>query len=130
MADLFGIEGGLPYIQRKRVLMKNGLAVWDVLAASVRPGSLDASIDAETARANNFEQFLGAHPEIATLFFNGQAAARLFRRLVAPQLETRSNMPECHVLPSTSPAHAAMPYKEKLKHWHIVADVLSQSTST
>ena len=55
MGDLFGAGPTQAYDARKEILMHNGIAVWDVLAASIRPGSLDASIDADTARANQAE---------------------------------------------------------------------------
>ena len=50
MAELFGVEGD--YANRCRQLMAHRIAVWDVLASSVRPGSMDADIQLERIRAN------------------------------------------------------------------------------
>lgn len=124
MAELFGGSADSPYSVRKALLIGNQVALWDVLAASERPGSLDASIVTSSARANEFQPFFERHPQITALFFNGQAAAKLFRQRVAPGLENGSNGKSLRVLPSTSPAHAAMPFAEKLKHWRVVTDVL------
>jgi len=120
MNELFGAAASLPYEKRKHILIRNGIAVWDVLAASVRPGSLDASIERGTARANNFRAFFADHPGLQLVCFNGRAAETLFRRLVAPTLEKGSNTPVFQTLPSTSPAHAAMRYEAKLERWRIV----------
>jgi double-stranded uracil-DNA glycosylase len=38
---IFEADRELPYARRVRVLEKNRVAVWDVLAAAERPGSLD-----------------------------------------------------------------------------------------
>ena len=120
MGDLFGAAPTLPYDERKNILIRNRIAVWDVLAASVRPGSLDASIDPATARANDFRAFLIEYPEVRRVCFNGRAAESLFRRLVAPTLEKGSNTLVLHTLPSTSPAYAAMRYEEKLARWQYI----------
>lgn len=118
--DLFGAAVTLPYDERKEALIRHGVAVWDVLAASVRPGSLDASIDLNTARPNDFSTFFAHQSDLRLVCFNGRAAESLFRRLVAPALEKGSNIPEFHTLPSTSPAHAAMRYEDKLARWRII----------
>ena len=43
IAATFGAESSLPYTRRVRILTANGIALWDVLAAAERPGSLDSS---------------------------------------------------------------------------------------
>ena len=84
MKDLFGIEG--EYVERCAGLIDNKLALWDVLRASVRPGSLDADIQLETAAANDFGLFLNAHANIEKIVFNGKKAEQLFRTLVPEEL--------------------------------------------
>ena len=46
MAAITGAAGD--YAQRCNVLRASGIAVWDVVASSVRPGSLDANIDLDS----------------------------------------------------------------------------------
>lgn len=112
MNDIFGINGS--YIERCAGLTHNKIALWDVLQASVRPGSLDADIRLETATANDFEAFLCKYSGIEQIVFNGKKAEQLFRRLLPTG-------PFKHLqltgLPSTSPAYAAMPFRGKLSTW-------------
>ena len=113
MRDLLAAEGS--YEQRCRALAASGIALWDVLYRTERPGSMDADIRLPESEVNDFNQLFGDHPEIAKVGFNGQTAARLFRQLVPQDLQDR--IEQTVVLPSTSPAYAAMPYAEKLKRW-------------
>ena len=112
MAELVSASGG--YEERCNALTRGGIALWDVLQSSSRPGSMDADIRLQESEANDFNAFFASHRQIVRIGFNGQTAARLFDRLVQPQLGDRISTT---TLPSTSPAYAAMPYAEKLKHW-------------
>ena len=80
-------------------------------------GRLDADIRALSVTPNDFPDFLGRHPSIHTVFFNGRKSADLFKRLVHPQLPCHLTRLDLHLLPSTSPAHAAMPFALKLANW-------------
>lgn len=113
MQELTGADGS--YEARCEALRQNGIALWDVLKASVRPGSMDADIRMATAEANDFNSFFRAHPQVVRLCFNGQKARQLFDRLVRFDLELAEK--ELRVLPSTSPAFAAMRFEEKLAAW-------------
>ncbi len=116
-AALLGFDAALPYEARIAALNGARVALWDVLAACVRPGSLDAAIDAKSAQANDFAGFLAAHPGIVRICFNGGGAQGLFRRHVLPGLSQSHPHLEYAALPSTSPAHAAMPFAAKLAAW-------------
>jgi len=115
-AQALGFDAGLPYEARLAALNAAGVALWDVLAACERPGSLDAAIDAGSAQPNDFGGFLAAHPHVRRICFNGAKAHALFRRHVLPGLPEAAGL-ECAALPSTSPAHAAMPPAAKLAAW-------------
>jgi len=120
MAQLAG--GGENYDARCERLRERGIAVWDVLASSVRPGSLDANIRLDTARVNDFPRFFRDHPGIGRVCFNGRKAEAMFRRFVdAEQLPDDLRYA---TLPSTSPAHAALGFEQKLDAWRgiIAAD--------
>lgn len=116
MSELFSLQGS--YERRCEQLKSNGIAVWDVLAESVRPGSMDADIRDEQSEVNDFDAFFTTHSQIGLVCFNGQKAAQLFAKLVAAgQHEARL----CFMtLPSTSPAYASMPYANKLAAWRAV----------
>jgi TDG/mug DNA glycosylase family protein len=109
---VFAINGD--YNRRCEALSRNGLAMWDVLKASVRPGSLDADIQMDSATVNDFESFLNQHSMIELILFNGKKAEALFCQRVPPALVSTLKL---HGLPSTSPAYAAMPYAAKLEKW-------------
>ena len=113
MGELVAAEGDYP--ARCRALKDAGIAVWDVLHSSVRPGSLDADIRMDTARPNDFARFFARHPDVRRVGLNGRKAEDLYRRLVLPTLDAPSQ--ELVSLPSTSPAHAAMPFDKKLEIW-------------
>jgi TDG/mug DNA glycosylase family protein len=119
MAEVLGLDAALGYPQRTAALKSRQVAVWDVLATCRREGSLDTAIEPGSVVPNDFAAFMADHPAITRICFNGSAAERLFRRHVLPGL-TLDNAVELLRLPSTSPAHAGMPYAEKLRAWQVV----------
>jgi len=114
MAELFNAGPDLSYASRLQVLCSNHIALWDVIRSCHRPGSLDSSIAADGMTTNNFNEFFVQHPQIQRIFFNGQKAASLFKKMVLPGLEADF---EYITLPSTSPANAASSYAKKLAAW-------------
>jgi len=117
MARIYGAESSLPYMQRVEVLTANRIALWDVLAAAERPGSLDSSIVHASVRANDFAAFYRAHPHISRVYFNGRKAEELYRRFVLTGVSAEFAAIRYVSMPSTSPAHAGMPFAEKLVRW-------------
>jgi len=117
MCRLFGADPGLAYADRQQLLIENGIALWDVLAASVRPGSLDSSIVESTARANDIKAFLSKYPGIRLICFNGRKAEQLFRRFVLRLAPEGFSGVEFLTMPSTSPAHASLSRDEKYARW-------------
>ena len=113
MHALFGIDGD--YKTRCAQLSANGVALWDVLHSSVRPGSMDADIRLSTSAANDFPGFFSDHPHIRTIAFNGRKAEQLFERLV--ESDGIAVGARRVALPSTSPAYASMPFSGKLRLW-------------
>jgi TDG/mug DNA glycosylase family protein len=105
----------LDYERRLGALRQAGIALWDVLHAAVRPGSLDADIVAATQQVNDIAGLVGRHRSIRLIAFNGRKAAAVFFRHVGPRL-ARTDI-ECVTLPSTSPAYAMLRPAEKLARW-------------
>ena len=114
MGLLFGASPSLPYQVRLETLKAQGVAVWDVLASGRRPGSLDSSIVTSSIVVNDFATLFDAHRGIELICFNGKKAAELYRRHVLPTLAGEVAEIESTILPSTSPAHAAMSFEDKL----------------
>lgn len=98
------------YQSKKNLLLQNNIALWDVLQACEREGSLDSAILEEVP--NNFNDFLKAHPNITHIFFNGQQAAKFFKKYV--DINDRYTLA---TLPSTSPANAGISFEGKLEVW-------------
>jgi TDG/mug DNA glycosylase family protein len=117
--EIAGFAHDAPYARRKAALKRCRIALWDVLASCVRAGSLDSAIREDSIRVNDFAAFLAAHPAIRQVCFNGRKAESAWRRRVAPTLPPTLTL-EYRLLPSTSPAHAGMSYRAKLRRWRSV----------
>jgi TDG/mug DNA glycosylase family protein len=122
MGDLVGAAPELPYAARIEALIANGVAVWDVCAAAYRSGSLDSSIDLKSVNANDFQSFFARHPRLSLVCFNGTKASALYDARVMPSLSADMKRIRYTVLPSTSPAHASVPYESKRSAWEIVRE--------
>jgi double-stranded uracil-DNA glycosylase len=114
-----GLPTGLQYEQRCQALIANRIALWDVLQGCMRPGSLDSAIERASMVPNDFSHFFAQHPQIERVYFNGQQAATIWRRLVQPVLPVHREL-SLHTLPSSSPANAGMSLREKQQHWQII----------
>jgi hypoxanthine-DNA glycosylase len=114
---LFGIERRQPYKKRLQDLQHHKIALWDVVQQCQRSGSLDANIKPDTIIVSDFCALLRHYPDIRHVFFNGQKAAALFKKHVLPGLPEEFRPLEYTTLPSTSPAHAALTFMDKLAHW-------------
>lgn len=112
MGDIYGAGPQLPYDARLKVLKDKGIAVWDVVSACMREGSMDADIKNE--EVNDFGAFYKAHPSITLVVFDSLTAETIYKRHVLPTLETRL---EYKRVPSPSPAHARLKYEVKLALW-------------
>jgi len=114
--EIAGFAHDAAYARRKVALRRCHIALWDVVASCARAGSLDSAIREDSIRVNDFAAFLAAHPAIQLVCFNGRKAESAWRRRVAPALPGTLKL-EYRLLPSTSPAHAGMSYRAKLRHW-------------
>jgi hypoxanthine-DNA glycosylase len=119
VGELLGFDPASPYAVRVAALCSADIALWDVLRSCIRAGSLDSAIEQHSAIPNDFAGFLAQHPQIRRICFNGAKAEALYTRLVRPQLAVNPEMQHLR-LPSTSPAHAALPFAAKLQAWQIV----------
>jgi hypoxanthine-DNA glycosylase len=117
LADLTGVPAEADYAARVAGVLEQRIAVWDVVASAVRPGSLDADIDRRSVVANDFHAFFAVHARIERICCNGATAAALYRRLVLPQLASSLQRLPLRVLPSTSPAHASLSLAAKRSQW-------------
>ena len=112
---LCGAGPGLAYAARLARLKHAGIALWDVLAAAEREGSLDSDIDHDTLELNDIAGLLRRHRGITVIAFNGQTAAAIFSRHIEPSLPHVGT--RLLTLPSTSPAYASMTREQKQRRW-------------
>jgi hypoxanthine-DNA glycosylase len=113
---LLGFDPAGAYEARTAALRSADVALWDVLKSCTRATSLDSAIIAASAVANDFSSFLAAHPRIRRICFNGGTAEKLYLTHVRPRLAAGPGIEHLR-LPSTSPAHAALPFPAKLAAW-------------
>ena len=112
--DLFAIRSALPYPERTLLLTEKKIALWDVVRVCTREGSADSRIRRPVP--NDIAGFIRAHPTIRLIALNGSTAGRLYHRFAeAPGIPSV-------ILPSTSPANAAVTLAEKVVAWTIVKD--------
>ncbi len=111
MAALLG-QADLPqrsYAERLQALIEHRIALWDAVAACVRPGSLDSAI--RNAEPAALPDLVARLPALRAIACNGDTAYRQTLALLPgvpwPLLR----------LPSTSPAHAGLSLADKRAAW-------------
>lgn len=116
MQHITGIAATAAYEHRCRGLLQQQLALWDVLQACERQGSLDSNINQSRLIVNDFAHFFHQHPHIKRVLLNGHMAHQLFTRHVINTNQMPSSI-EAIACPSTSPANARMPIAQKIDIW-------------
>jgi hypoxanthine-DNA glycosylase len=123
LTRLFGIST-TDYGELTRQAAERGVAIWDVLQACVRHGSLDRDIDDRSIVTNDFRAFFEQHPGITRVFFNGAKAEAVYRKHVLPALPESGSRIILQRLPSTSPANAGMTMEQKIEKWRVITEGL------
>ena len=114
---LLGAGPGLDYDDRVAILVRSGVAVWDVVRSCEREGSPDSAIVRGSVVVNDFGAFVAAHPQLRLVVCNGATARSFFLRYVAPHQGEGVARLRVVQAPSTSPAHASMPLRAKIAAW-------------
>lgn len=95
--------------EKKNLLLRNHIAVWDVIKSCTITGSSDSSI--KDVVANDISSLLD-QSQIRYIFGNGAKACQLYNRFVLSQTSV-----EIRKLPSTSPANASCKIDELSGIW-------------
>lgn len=112
IATLFNNDSAFSdFAEKKNCILANHLALWDNLRFCERNGSLDSNI--KNMIPNDFETLLKNHSHICRLIFNGQKSFQIFKKFHPELLEKYQYL----ILPSTSPANAALSFDKKLSLW-------------
>ncbi|MFT6265153.1 MAG: hypoxanthine-DNA glycosylase [Oleiphilaceae bacterium] len=133
MSELFGFDKLESYDVRTTYLKQKKIAVWDVIKTCHRPGSLDSAIDSTSIQANDFSTLLSEKTSIKLVVFNGQAAQKIYKKHVLSVNDIHREAANCSiknyagdflVMPSTSPANAAIKREVKLDQWRALSAYL------
>lgn len=98
--------------EKRALILRHGLALWDCIARCSITGSADSSIRDVVP---NDLRCITEHAPITRVFCNGAAALRCYRR----DLQAQTGL-EAIALPSTSPANAAWSLERLAAAWRQV----------
>ena len=101
--------------EKKKLLLENGIALWDVIASCEITGSSDSSI--KNVIVNDISQILEA-ADIKQIFVNGKTAEKYFKKYTKPLINR-----DAICLPSTSPANAAWSADRLVEKWKVIKSV-------
>ncbi len=98
--------------EKRDFLIRNRVALWDVIKSCEITGSSDASI--KNVEVNDLSRILD-NADIKSIFVNGKTAEKMFRLYTEPML--KGEMGSAVLLPSTSPANAAWSLDRLTEEW-------------
>ena len=98
--------------EKRAMLLRHGIALWDVIASCEISGSSDSSI--KHAAPNDLSEIL-AKSKITHIFANGGTASRLYDKFLLKKTGIRAVK-----LPSTSPANASASLEKLTADWKII----------
>ncbi|MBC5658917.1 DNA-deoxyinosine glycosylase [Anaerosacchariphilus sp. NSJ-68] len=102
--------GSIP--EKRAFLLRNGIALWDVIASCEIQGSSDSSI--RNVVPNDIRPILET-ADIRQIYVNGGTAEKLYKKYIFPVTGRTAVR-----LPSTSPANAACSLEKLMEQWKTV----------
>ena len=108
MSELYETELWKTTDEKKEFLLKNGIALWDVIGSCEIENSSDSSI--RNAVPNRLTDIF-ENANIQAVYTNGKTADKLYRKYFER---------EAVCLPSTSPANAAWTFEKLLQTWQVI----------
>lgn len=112
LAAIFESEAPKTVEEKRKFILTNRLALWDVIASCDIVGSSDSSI--KNVVPNDLSKILSV-ANIKQIFVNGKTAEKYYNKYIAKQIEQ-----EAICLPSTSPANAAWSFERLVNAWKII----------
>ncbi len=107
IASLYSEEVPTTIEDKKQLLYKHHIGLWDVIKECTIKGSSDSSI--KDVIPNDIEQLIRDYP-IKHIYCNGKLSYNLFNKYIHVDIPVTS-------LPSTSPANAAYSIDKLLEYW-------------
>ena len=103
-------------MQKKELLIKNHIALWDVIRSCDIIGSDDASI--KNAEPNDLSIILDT-ADIRCIFTNGTKSYDMYMKYIYPEIKR-----EAVKLHSTSPANASWSLKRLIEEWEVIKEYI------
>ncbi len=111
VAKVFGQNVPNTIEQKKAFLLKNHIALWDVIYSCDIIGSSDSSI--KNAIPTDISRIIN-ESKVTRVFTNGKTSGKMYEKY-----QKHITGIECTVLPSTSPANAAFSLEKLIEEWSI-----------
>ncbi len=108
LSKLYGVPTPQTIEEKKKFLLRRGIALWDVISSCEIENSSDQSI--REAVVNDLREIF-ERADIQAVFVNGKAAWKLYRKYHGK---------EAYCLPSTSPANAAWTLDKLIAAWQVI----------
>lgn len=115
LAEICGEEVPQSAEERRNFALRNGIALWDVLAECSIVGAADASI--KDPVPNNIAGLLNRYPNIKRIYTTGKTALRFYEKLCSAQTGVHAQ-----ALPSPSSANARMRFEELVKAYNVIKE--------
>lgn len=112
IATLFDEEIPQSIDEKKQLVLKHNLALWDVIHSCTITGSSDSSI--KDVVPNDLSVIL-QNSSVDRIFANGALSHKMYMKYIFPQTGI-----EAVKLPSTSPANAAFSLERLAESWKII----------
>lgn len=112
IAAIFDEEVPQTIDEKKVMLIRNNIAVWDVIASCDIEGSADSTI--KNVVANDLNCILKT-ADIKQIYVNGKKAEQLYKKYIEKTIDQKAIC-----LPSTSPANAAWSVERLIKAWSVI----------
>lgn len=112
-AKVFGENVPYSIDEKKSFLIRNHIALWDVIGSCEIEGSSDSSI--RNVTINDISVILD-NSDIQAIYLNGRKAYQLYQKYMFPAVNR-----EGICLPSTSPANAAWSMEKLYRAWQIIS---------
>lgn len=109
MSEIFCVDFN-SYEEKKALVMKNNITIWDVIKSCNREGSLDSAIKDE--QLNDLKKYIDDNSTLKKVLFNGGKAYSLYKKYIN---YFPKNI-EFIKMPSTSPAYT-LSFDKKKSIW-------------
>ncbi len=104
--------------ERRHFALAQGIAMWDTYGSLSREEGTSSDANLKDLVPNDFHSFFKKYPNIKHIFFTGRKAEQGYKKHFSDiKIPTT-------LLPSTSPAYAAMKREEKERHYRVIKDIL------